>query len=282
MPDGNITVIIQGKRKFTLKNVTDEDPYFRGDIEAFTDGKAAKGKETNATVDSIRELASKIVEISPNIPTEANFALKNINSPNFLVNFISSNLNVSVDEKQEILKLSNFKKKANRVLYFLDKELQMLELKNKIQTKVKVDLDQQQKEYFLQQQIRAIQEELGQDSPDKEIEVLRAKGNNKKWNKTVAKAFNKELDRLMRMNPATPDYSVSLNYVELLLELPWSEFSKDNFDLKRARKVLDADHFGAFQCHEAHGVWPNRMAEIKPPTLSVKTLDLPPPHHVGA
>jgi len=179
MPDGNITVIIQGKRKFTLKNVTDEDPYFRGDIEAFTDGKAAKGKETNATVDSIRELASKIVEISPNIPTEANFALKNINSPNFLVNFISSNLNVSVDEKQEILELSNFKKKANRVLYFLDKELQMLELKNKIHTKVKVDLDQQQKEYFLQQQIRAIQEELGQDSPDKEIEVLRTKGNKK-------------------------------------------------------------------------------------------------------
>lgn len=244
MPDGNITVIIQGKRKFTLKNITDEDPYFRGNIEPFTDSKAAKGEETKATIDSIRELASKIVEISPNIPTEANFALKNINSPNFLVNFISSNLNVSLDEKQELLELSDFKKKANRVLFFLDKELQMLELKNKIHTKVKVDLDQQQKEYFLQQQIRAIQEELGQDSPDKEIEVLRAKGKKKKWNETVAKAFNKELDRLMRMNPATPDYSVSLNYVELLLDLPWAEFSKDNFDLKRARKVLDADHFG--------------------------------------
>ena len=215
MPDGNITVIIQGKRKFTLKNITDEDPYFRGNIEPFTDSKAAKGEETNATIDSIRELASKIVEISPNIPTEANFALKNINSPNFLVNFISSNLNVSLDEKQELLELSDFKKKANRVLFFLDKELQMLELKNKIHTKVKVDLDQQQKEYFLQQQIRAIQEELGQDSPDKEIEVLRAKGKKKKWNETVAKAFNKELDRLMRMNPATPDYSVSLNYIEL-------------------------------------------------------------------
>ena len=244
MPDGNITVIIQGKRKFELTGVTQEEPYFRGDTHAITDSKAAKGKETNATVDSIRELASQIVEISPNIPSEANFALKNINSPNFLINFISSNLNVSVDDKQEILELTTFKKKAHRVLGHLDKEIQILELKNKIQSKVKVDLDQQQKEYFLQQQIRAIQEELGHDSPDQEIESLRMRGQKKKWDKKVAKAFTKELDRLMRMNPATPDYSVSLNYAELLLELPWGELSKDNFDLNRARKVLDADHFG--------------------------------------
>tara|TARA_B110000902_G_scaffold87340_1_gene103734 strand:- start:234 stop:2699 length:2466 start_codon:yes stop_codon:yes gene_type:complete len=244
MPDGNITVIIQGKRKFELTGITQEEPYFRGDTNAITDSKAAKGKETNATVDSIRELASQIVEISPNIPSEANFALKNINSPNFLINFISSNLNVSVDDKQEILELTTFKKKAHRVLGHLDKEIQILELKNKIQSKVKVDLDQQQKEYFLQQQIRAIQEELGHDSPDQEIESLRMRGQKKKWDKKVAKAFNKELDRLMRMNPATPDYSVSLNYAELLLELPWGEYSKDNFDLNRARKVLDADHFG--------------------------------------
>lgn len=244
MPDGNITVIIQGKRKFELNGITQEEPYFRGDIKAVTDSKASKGKETNATVDSIRELASQIVEISPNIPSEANFALKNINSPNFLINFISSNLNVSVDDKQEILELTTFKKKAHRVLGHLDKEIQIVELKNKIQSKVKVDLDQQQKEYFLQQQIRAIQEELGQDSPDQEIESLRMRGQKKKWNDKVAKAFNKELDRLMRMNPATPDYSVSLNYAELLLELPWGEYSKDNFDLKRARKVLDSDHFG--------------------------------------
>ena len=244
MPDGNITVIIQGKRKFELTGITQEEPYFRGDTLAVTDSKASKGKETNATVDSIRELASQIVEISPNIPSEANFALKNINSPNFLINFISSNLNVSVDDKQEILELTTFKKKAHRVLGHLDKEIQILELKNKIQSKVKVDLDQQQKEYFLQQQIRAIQEELGHDSPDQEIESLRVRGQKKKWDKKVAKAFNKELDRLMRMNPATPDYSVSLNYAELLLDLPWGELSKDNFDLTRARKVLDADHFG--------------------------------------
>mgnify|MGYP001591786241 FL=1 len=244
MPDGNITVIIQGKRKFELTNITSEEPYLRGDIESITVPKAPKTKETKATLDSIRDLASKIVELSPTIPSEANFALKNINSPNFLVNFISSNLNVSVDEKQQILELDHFKKKANKVLSHLDKELQMLELKNKIQSKVKVDLDQQQKEYFLHQQIRAIQEELGQDTPDKEVESLRARGVKKKWDSKVAKAFNKELDRLMRMNPATPDYSVSLNYAETLLELPWNEFSKDNFDLKRARKVLDADHFG--------------------------------------
>ena len=244
MPDGNITVIIQGKRKFELSEISQELPYFRGNTEAVTDGKASKSKETNATVESIRELASQIVEISPNIPTEANFALKNINSPNFLINFISSNLNVSVDEKQEILELGTFKKKANRVLGHLDKEIQILELKNKIQSKVKVDLDQQQKEYFLQQQIRAIHEELGHDSPDKEIENLRMRGAKKKWSEKVSKAFSKELDRLMRMNPSTPDYSVSLNYAELLLELPWGEYSKDNFDLTKAKKILDADHFG--------------------------------------
>ncbi|MDA9110950.1 endopeptidase La [Bacteroidia bacterium] len=244
MPDGNITVIIQGKRKFELSEISQELPYFRGNTEAVTDGKASKSKETNATVESIRELASQIVEISPNIPTEANFALKNINSPNFLINFISSNLNVSVDEKQEILELGTFKKKANRVLGHLDKEIQILELKNKIQSKVKVDLDQQQKEYFLQQQIRAIHEELGHDSPDKEIENLRMRGAKKKWSEKVSKAFNKELDRLMRMNPSTPDYSVSLNYAELLLELPWGKYSKDNFDLTKAKKILDADHFG--------------------------------------
>jgi ATP-dependent Lon protease len=244
MPDGNITVIIQGKRKFELSEISQELPYFRGNTEAVTDGKASKSKETNATVESIRELASQIVEISPNIPTEANFALKNINSPNFLINFISSNLNVSVDEKQEILELGTFKKKANRVLGHLDKEIQILELKNKIQSKVKVDLDQQQKEYFLQQQIRAIHEELGHDSPDKEIENLRMRGAKKKWSEKVSKAFSKELDRLMRMNPSTPDYSVSLNYAELLLELPWEKYSKDNFDLTKAKKILDADHFG--------------------------------------
>ena len=244
MPDGNITVIIQGKRKFRIHDVVTQNPYLQASVSYLTEKNHSTGPEVDALIDNIRDIASKIVEVSPNIPSEANFALKNINSPNFLVNFISSNLNVSVDDKQEILELDEFEKRAKLVYGHLDKELQMLELKNKIQTKVKVDLDKQQKEYFLHQQIRAIQEELGQDSPDKEIENLRARGRKKKWNKQVAKAFNKELDRLLRMNPATPDYSVSLNYAELLLELPWDEFSKDNFDLQRARKILDQDHFG--------------------------------------
>lgn len=244
MPDGNITVIIQGKRKFKIQKVTSEAPYLRAEVEMRIDEQAKNDQETNVMVDSIRDLATQIVELSPAIPTEANFTLRNITSPNFLVNFISSNLNVSVDEKQEILELPDFGQKSNRVLMHLDKELQVLELKNKIQSKVKVDLDQQQKEYYLQQQIRAIQEELGQDTPDKEIENLRARGAKKKWNDKVAKTFNKELDRLLRMNPATPDYSVGLNYVETLLELPWNEFSDDNFDLQHAREILDADHFG--------------------------------------
>ncbi|MBR9860328.1 endopeptidase La [bacterium] len=244
MPDGNTTVIIQGKRKFKITEVINDEPYLEANVKYLTETKSPKNKESLALIDSIRDIASKIVEVSPNIPSEANFALKNINSPNFLVNFISSNLNVSVDEKQEILEIQNFRKRAGVVYKHLDRELQMLELKNRIQSKVKVDLDKQQKEYFLQQQMRAIQEELGQDSPDKEIESLRARGAKKNWNDKVAKAFNKELDRLMRMNPATPDYSVSLNYAELLLELPWDEFSKDNFDLNRAKKILDKDHYG--------------------------------------
>ena len=244
MPDGNTTVIIQGKKRFEIDQVLQSEPYLTAKVSYLKEHQPEKNDETDALIENIRDIATRIVEISPNIPSEANFALKNINSPRFLVNFISSNLNVSVDDKQDILESSEFSKRARLVYSYLDKELQMLELKNKIQTKVKVDLDQQQKEYFLQQQIRAIQEELGHESPDKEIENLRARGAKKQWDDYVAKAFNKELDRLLRMNPATPDYSVSLNYAELLLELPWSEFSKDSFDLQKAKEILDADHFG--------------------------------------
>ncbi len=250
MPDGNTTVIIQGKRKFDIQELTQTDPYLKAKVSYIQEDKTDESEETLALIDNIRDIASRIVEISPNIPTEANFALKNINSPKFLVNFISSNLNVSVDDKQDILETAVFIDRAKLVYTHLDKELQMLELKNKIQTKVKVDLDQQQKEYFLQQQIRAIQEELGHESPDKEIESLRARGRKKKWGDQVAKAFNKELDRLLRMNPATPDYSVSLNYAEVLLELPWNEFSKDSFDLVKAKEILDADHFGLEEVKE--------------------------------
>lgn len=244
MPDGNTTAIIQGKRKFQIKEITTTEPYFKAKVEAELESKYKSDKNFKALLSSVKELATQIVELSPNIPTEANFALKNIDSPNFLINFIASNLNVDIDEKQVILEYNNLPQKAEQVLQHLTKELQMLELKTHIQSKVKVDLDKQQREYFLHQQIRAIQEELGQESPDKEIENLRLKGQNKKWPEDVKKVYFKELDKLQRTNPAAPDYSVSLNYVELLLELPWGEYSKDNFNLERAKKTLDSDHFG--------------------------------------
>lgn len=244
MPDGNTTVILQGKRKFEIAEFIQEDPYLKASVSAYQEKGLKKSKENEILIRSIRELAMKIVELSPNIPTEANFALKNIDSPNFLISFIASNLNISLHEKQQLLEFQSLEDRAQEVYRHLTKEMQMLEIRNQIQSKVKLDLDKQQREYFLQQQIRAIQEELGQESPEREIEALRAKGARKKWPDHVAKAFNKELDKLMRVNPAAPDYSVSLNYAELLLELPWNEYTKDNFDLKKARKILDNDHFG--------------------------------------
>ena len=244
MPDGNTTAIIQGKRRFQVKEVTQTEPYLKASVEQTEEKKPKTGKTFNALLSTVKEMATQIVELSPNIPTEANFALKNIDSPRFLIHFIASNLNVDIDAKQEILEMDSLKPKAEQVLEHLNKELQLLHLKTEIQSKVKVDLDKQQREYFLHQQIRAIQEELGQESPDQEIEKLRAKGMSKKWPEAVAKAFSKELDKLQRTNPAAPDYSVSLNYAELLLELPWDTYSKDNFNLKRAKKTLDSDHFG--------------------------------------
>lgn len=244
MPDGNTTAILQGRRKIEIREPLKTSPYLVCLAHPVVDEKPKKNKETKAIIDSIREMAEKIIELSPNIPSEANFALKNIDNPNFLINFISSNLNVSVEEKQKILKQTIFTEKAGLMLSHLNTELQHLELKNQIQSKAKVDIDKQQREYFLQQQMRAIQDELGQDSPDKDIEALRTRGANKKWDEKVAKAFNKELDKLHRTNPAAPDFSITYNYCELLLELPWNEYSKDHIDLKKARKVLDNDHFG--------------------------------------
>ncbi len=244
MPDGNTTVIIQGKKRFDLGEFTATEPYFKAKVAMHDAGRVELNKQREALIDSIKELALNIIEISPNIPSEASFALKNIDSPNFLVNFIASNLNAEVHEKQSILEGNNFEDRANKVLQFLTKEMQMLELKNEIQSKVKGDLDKQQKEYFLQQQIRALQEELGQDSPDKEIQNLRDKGEKKLWSKEIKDHFNKELDRLQRLNPMAPDYSIYQNYLQLLLDLPWNEYTKDNFNLKKAKAILDRDHFG--------------------------------------
>lgn len=244
MPDGNTTVIIQGKKRFNLEELVQEEPYIKARITKFEETALVLDKEFEAVFATLKEMSMQIIQLSPNIPSEAGFAIKNIESPSFLINFISSNMNAEVGDKQRMLESGDLKERAQMVLEHLTKELQMLELKNQIQSKVRVDIDKQQREYFLHQQLKQIQEELGGDSPDLEIENLRERGMMKKWPKDVADTFNKELDKLQRMNPAAADYSVLINYAELLLELPWNEFTEDNFDLKYAEEVLDQDHFG--------------------------------------
>lgn len=245
MPDGNTTVIIQGKRRFKVADIVQDEPYLRAKVDAFSDtSKVVKDEEFNAIVDSLKDISMQIIQQSPNIPTEASFAIRNIESPSFLINFISSNMNADVEKKQLLLEMNDLKLRATKVLEHLTKELQMLELKNQIQSKVKTDLDKQQREYFLNQQLKTIQEELGGNTPDKEISEMRERGRNKKWSKAVEEVFNKEMDRLNRINPAAAEYSVTMNYLDLLLELPWEEYTTDNYDLKRAEKILNRDHFG--------------------------------------
>ena len=244
MPDGNTTVIIQGKRRFNILEITKHEPYLRAKVAPVTEKRTEPDDEFNATVDALKELSTEIIQMSPNIPSEASVAIKNIESPRFLVNFISSNLSIPVQEKQKILETLDFKERAKLVLSHLSKEQQMLELKNQIHSKVKVDIDKQQRDYFLHQQLKAIQEELGSDSPDKEIENIKQRAAKKKWGKETADAFYKELQKMERMNPMAAEYSVVLNYLELMLDLPWNEYTKDNLDLNRAKAVLEKDHYG--------------------------------------
>lgn len=245
MPDGSTTVIIQGKRRFEVQEIVEIEPYFRARVTAFDEIKPARRtKEFNALVDSLKDIALNIIRQSPNIPSESEFALKNIESPSFLINFISSNMDASVNDKQKMLEVADLKQRAEMVLAHLTKNLQMLELKNQIQSKVKIDIDKQQREYFLNQQMKQIQEELGGNSIDQEIDEMKAKAAKKKWAKKISDHFNKELEKLGRMNPSAGEYSVQMNYLDVLLELPWGEFSKDNFDIKHAQKILDRDHFG--------------------------------------
>ncbi len=244
MPDGNTTVIIQGKKRFKIKEITQKEPYLKAKIEAFDQLDKPSGKNFNALVSSIKDLASQIIEQSPSIPTEATFAIKNIESPTFLINFIASNMKAGVNVKQSLLEMPELIDRANLLLEHLTKELQLLELKNDIQSKVRTDLDQQQREYFLNQQIKQIQEELGGDPQQQEIEDFKKKAAEKKWSKTVQERFNKELQKFQRLNHQSAEYSVQLNYLETLIELPWEDYTKDNFDLKRAQKILDKDHFG--------------------------------------
>ena len=244
MPDGNTTVIIQGKQRFSLIEEVQNEPYIKAVVKKFEEQKHKADKEFKTLIASIREMSAQIIQLSPNIPSEASIALKNIESNSFLINFISSNMNAEMADKQKILEMDKLQERAQKVMELLMIELQMLELRNQIQSKVRTDLDKQQRDYFLNQQLKTIQEELGGNSADLEFDALQEKAKKKKWSQTVADHFDKELDKLGRMNPAAPDYSVQLNYLELLLDLPWSEFTKDNFDLKRAQRILDKDHFG--------------------------------------
>ncbi|MDB2675673.1 endopeptidase La [Flavobacteriales bacterium] len=244
MPDGNLTVIIQGRKLMEVKEFVQEEPYIKSTVQELSETKPAKDDEQFvALVDSIKDIALQIVKESPNIPSEAQLAIQNIESPSYLVNFVCSNMDVDVKKKQELLEIFDLKLRSENTLEIISKELQRLEMKNEIQHKVKHDLDQQQREYFLNQQLKAIQEELG-GSADQEIEEMRSRSKSKKWSKEISENFDKELKKLQRMNPAMADYSVQRAYLELVLDLPWGEFTKDKFDLKRAEKILDRDHFG--------------------------------------
>ena len=245
MPDGSTTAIIQGRKRFEITEMVREQPYFTARIQEFNELRPDKNdKEFDALVSSLKDLALEIIKQSPHIPTEAQFAIKNIDSPSFLINFISSNMNAEVAEKQRMLEVADLRERANLLLAHLTKELQLLEMKNEIQSKVRTEVDRQQREYFLHQQMKTIQDELGGNPIEQEIEEMRAKAAKKRWTKEVGETFERELQKLQRMNPAGAEFSVQHNYVQLLLELPWGEYTKDSFDLKHAQKILDRDHFG--------------------------------------
>ena len=244
MPDGNITAVIQGRKRFEIEEIISTDPYYKAKIKDYTELKPYSDKEFDALVSSIKDISLKIIDESPNIPNEASIAIKNIKSSSFVINFVSSNMTISLINKQKLLEEIDLKKRAINVLELLSKELQMLEMKNEIQSKVRTDLDQQQREYFLHQQMKAIQEELGGAGSGKEIEEMRNQASKKKWSDSVKNSFEKELKKLQRMNPSMSDYSVQRSYLELILDLPWNEFTKDIFDLKKANKILNRDHFG--------------------------------------
>ncbi|WP_034058316.1 endopeptidase La [Lacinutrix jangbogonensis] len=244
MPDGNTTVIIQGKKRFSVAEVITEEPYMNATVREVPEAKPAKkNKEFQAIIDSIKDLALQIIKDSPNIPSEASFAIKNIESDSFLINFVSSNMNLPVEDKQKLLEINDLKARALETLKFMNIELQKLELKNDIQSKVQSDMNQQQREYFLNQQMKTIQEELGGGNAE-EMEDMKNRAKDKKWDDNVAEHFEKELSKMQRMNPQVAEYSIQRNYLDLFLDLPWNEFSKDKFDLKRAKKILDRDHYG--------------------------------------
>ncbi len=244
MPDGGTTVIIQGKRRFKIKAITSEEPYFRASIEIMQEEEAPKDEDFAAYISNIKELANQIIQLSPNIPSEAAIILKNIENPSFLIHFVSSNLNTGLAEKQQILEVNHIKSRADILMQLLQKELQFAELKNKVTNKTRTELDKQQREYFLQQQLKSIKDELGGDTNERELKEMQKKAEEKKWPKAAKEMFQKGIEKLERMHPSTPDYSVVYNHIDLLLELPWETYTEDSYDLKKAKKVLDKDHYG--------------------------------------
>ncbi|MER2996050.1 endopeptidase La [Pontibacter populi] len=245
LPDGNTTIIIQGHSRFQIEEITQEDPYLTARVSYCKETNLnKKNKEVKALVQSLKDAAAKILKLNPEIPQEAQVALDNIDSPSFLTHFLSSNLNVEVAQKQQLLEVNDGAERGTQLLQLMLREVQLLELKQEIHTKVHTDIDQQQRDYFLRQQIKVLQDELGQESPDQEIERFRDRAAKKKWPEAVAKHFKKEVDKLARLNPQAAEYPVAVNYIEFLLDLPWEDYTKDNFNLKRTKKILDADHYG--------------------------------------
>ncbi|HEY1166946.1 MAG TPA: endopeptidase La [Chitinophaga sp.] len=244
MPDGGTTIIIQGRKRFKIDAITTEDPYFKASITILNDEVSESDQEFDAYISSIKDLAGQIIQLSPNLPSEASVILKNIENASFLVHFVASNLNSELKDKQQLLEINNLRTRAEVLLKLLQVELQLAELKNKITNKTKADLDKQQREYFLQQQLKSIKEELGGDTNDREIREMQRKAEEKKWTEAAAELFRKGAEKLERMHPSTPDYSVVYNHLDLMLDLPWQDYTKDSYDLKKAQKVLDNDHYG--------------------------------------
>src|SRR5688572_25267052 len=245
LPDGNTTIIIQGKNRFTIKEFLQEEPYLTARIELQPErAEKPNSKESKALSQTLKDAATKVLRLNPEIPQEAQVALDNISSMAFLIHFLASNLNAEVGDKQKILETKNIIDRGTLLLQYMLKEVQMLEIKNEIQKKVHTDIDQQQRDYFLRQQIKVLQDELGHDGPDKEVEKFRKRAETKKWPKAAAAHFAKELDKLLRINPMAAEYPVAMNYVEFMLDLPWQDYTVDDFDLKKARKILDQDHSG--------------------------------------
>lgn len=244
MPDGGTTIIIQGKKRFNILNVTSTEPYFRAKVEVLKDDTSPETEDFAALVSSIKDLASQIIQLSPNLPTEAGIVLKNIENPSFLINFVSSNQNTELAEKQTLLEINDITTRAEKLIQLLQRELQFAELKDKVTNKTRTEIDKQQREYFLQQQLKSIKDELGGDHNEKEIAEMKKKAEGKKWSEAAKNLFNTSIAKLERMHPSTPDYSVVYNHCDLMLDLPWEEYTSDNYDLKNAKIVLDDEHYG--------------------------------------